>query len=201
MRQGISAIAAVLGLASLAFAGDIEGHTTRLSIPAQSPQAPAVVWLEGAQSAPLGKNEPIMAQRGGKFVPAFLVVVAGQTVSMPNQDQVAHNVYSLSTVKPFNLGFYAKGDVKTVTFDRPGLVDVLCVIHNFMRAKILVVPNSYYAMIAADGSFHIRNVPPGTYTLQFWSDGIAPFSQIVVVPQDSKVVTASVPWPPGLPKP
>jgi plastocyanin len=160
MRQGILAIAAVLGLLSLAFGGDLDGHTMRLSSPAQSLQAPAVVWLEGAQSPPVSKNEPVMAQRGGKFVPAFLVVVAGQTVSMPNEDQVAHNVYSLSTVKAFNLGFYAKGDVRTVTFDRPGLVDVLCVIHNFMRAKILVVPNPYYAMIAADGTFHIRSVPP-----------------------------------------
>jgi len=199
MRQGILAIAAVLGLVCLAFGGDIDGHAMRLSRPAQS-QHPAVVWLEGAQSQALS-NEPVMAQRGGKFVPSFLVVVAGQTVIMPNQDQVAHNVYSLSTVKTFNLGFYAKGDVKTVTFDRPGLVDVLCVIHNFMRAKILVVPNPYYAMIAVDGSFHIRNVPPGTYTLRFWKEGVAPFSQIVRVPEDVRVVAVSVAWPQDSAKP
>ena len=142
-----------------------------------------------------------MAQSGGRFVPSFLIVVAGQTVSMPNEDQVAHNVYSLSPVKRFNLGFYAKGDVRTVTFDRPGLVDVLCVIHNFMRAKILVVPSPYYSMIAGDGSFHIRNIPPGTYTLRFWSEGMSPFRQFVTVPQDTKVVTVSVPWPQNSAKP
>ena len=74
---------------------------------------------------------------------------------MPNEDEVAHNVYSLSPTKLFDLGFYAKGDVKRVTFDRPGLVEVLCQIHAFMRARILVVPNPYYATIAVDGSFRI----------------------------------------------
>jgi hypothetical protein len=138
-----------------------------------------------------------MARHGGQFVPSFLVVVAGQTVSMPNEDEVAHNVYSLSTTKQFNLGYYARGEHKTVTFDRPGLVEMLCVIHSFMRAKILVVPNKYYATVAADGSFHIRNVPAGTFTLTFWTDGVAPFGQEVTVPEGGKPLIIRISSPSG----
>jgi plastocyanin len=140
-----------------------------------------VVWLEGNVEATVAQPDAVMSQQGGRFVPSFLVVVVGQTVQMPNLDDVAHNVYSFSAPKTFNLGFYAKGENKSVLFDRPGLEELACSIHNFMRAQILVVPNRHYAAIAADGSFHIRGVPPGTYTLKFWADGMNPASHEVSV--------------------
>ena len=198
------AMIAVLGLAPFAAAGNIDGKIAEWSGNLLSSQGAAVVWLETAQgtaavwlegvrtTAP-GKNEPVMAQRGGQFVPSFLVVVAGQTISMPNEDEVAHNVYSVSVAKEFNLGYYAKGDLKTVTFDHPGLVEVRCLIHGFMRAKILVVPNRYYSTVAADGSFHIRNVPAGKFTLIFWGDGQVPFNEEVTVPAGGKPLMVHLP--------
>jgi plastocyanin len=194
MRQVAVLLAAVVGLASNAAAGDIDGKVVGWSRPFASPQRPAVVWLDGAQAKPLDRDQPVMAQHGGQFVPSFLIVVAGQTVAMPNEDEVAHNVYSMSPAKQFDLGYYAKGDLKSVTFDRPGIVDVLCVIHTFMRARILVVPNPYYATIAADGTFRIRNVPAGTFTLTFWADGMTSFSQEVTIPQDARAVSVRASW-------
>ena len=195
MRQVATLFLAVIGLASNASAGDIDVKIVGWSRAFPSPEHPAVVWVEGLPTRPVNKNEPVMAQHGGQFVPPFLIVVAGQTVNMPNEDEVAHNVYSLSPTKLFDLGFYAKGDVKRVTFDRPGLVEVLCQIHAFMRARILVVPNPYYATIAVDGSFRIRNLPAGTFTLTFWADGMTSFSQQVTVPQEAKAVIVRVAWP------
>jgi plastocyanin len=185
---------AVLVLVSLVSAGDIDGKIVKSSGRLFSADHPSVVWLEGAQPQTPVKTEVGMAQRSGQFVPSFLVVVAGQTVSLPNEDPIAHNVYSDSAAKHFNLGYYAKGDIKAVTFDRPGMVDLHCVLHAFMRATILVVPNRYYATVAADGSFRIRNVPPGTFSLNFWADGMPPFSQAVTVPQDGKLVTVHFLW-------
>jgi plastocyanin len=184
---------AVIGLTSLAVAGDINGKILGWSHKS-SPQQPAVVWLEGIQGKP-SAHESVMAQHGGQFVPPFLIVVAGQTVTMPNEDDVAHNVYSRSVAKPFDLGYYAKGELKTVTFDRPGLVEVFCLIHSFMRAKILVVPNPYYATIEEDGTFRIRDVPAGTFTLSSWAEGMTSFSQEVTVPQEAKAVKVTLSWP------
>ena len=62
-----------------------------------------------------------------------------------------------------------------------------------MRAKILVVPNPYYSMVAADGSFRIRNVPAGEYIFTFWGDRMASFSQEVSVPASGKPLTVRVP--------
>jgi plastocyanin len=195
MRQVAQALVAVFGLLSVAAGGNIDGKIVGWPANFSSSQHHGVVWLEGTQKQAASQPVPVMAQRGGQFVPPFLVVVAGQTVSMPNEDDVAHNVYSLSPAKEFNLGYYAKGEVKTVTFDRPGIVEVLCVIHNFMRAQILVVPNPYYSTIAADGSFRIRNIPAGRFTLTFWANGMASFSQEVTVPEGNKAVALSVSVP------
>ena len=194
MRQISFMPVAVLVLASLAAAGDIDGKILKSSGRPFSPDHPSVVWLEGVGTQTHIKMEVVMAQRSGQFVPPFLVVVAGQTVSMPNEDLIAHNVYSDSDAKHFNLGYYAKGDIKAVTFDRPGMVDLHCLLHGSMRAQILVVPNPYYATVAADGTFRIRNVPPGTFSLTFWSDGIASFAQVVTVPEDGKLVTVRFTW-------
>ncbi len=185
MKQVVLVVArilvSILGLASIAAGGNIDGTIGGWSASSLSSQRPAVVWLDGVEMPATSKKDPVMAQRGGQFVPSFLVVVAGQTVDMPNEDQVAHNVYSVSDTKRFNLGYYAKGELKSVNFDQPGLVDIYCLIHRFMRAKILVVPNPYYSMVAANGSFHIPRVSAGHYILNFWSDGIPSFKQEITV--------------------
>lgn len=193
MRRVVLVIIVVVIPCLATSASDIEGKVTGW-VHTPHPHS-AVIWLEGIETQSASKIQPVMAQHGGQFVPSFLVVQVGQTVSMPNEDEVAHNVYSFSPAKQFDLGFYAKGDPKTVTFDRVGLVDVLCLIHHFMRAKILVVPNGYYAMVAADGSFRIRNAPAGTIRLMFWADGMTTYSQEVMVREGSNSVVVNISLP------
>jgi plastocyanin len=197
-RLGMTLLS-IFSLAVLAAGGTIDGKIVGWPTNSLAPQRTAIVWLDGAPASIAGKADPVMTQRGGQFVPNFLVVVTGQTVDMPNDDQVAHNVYSLSGAKNFNLGYYAKGELKTVTFDRPGVVDVLCLLHSFMRARILVVSSSSYSSVAPDGSFHIRNAPPGTFTLTFWGDEMDSFSQDVIVPGDKKLVTVRISLPKSSP--
>jgi plastocyanin len=193
MKLVMLALVSVLGLASAAAGGNIDGTIEGWSEEPHSSRLPAVVWLEGVNMPATNKKDPVMTQRGGQFVPSFLVVVAGQSVDMPNEDEVAHNVYSVSDAKSFNLGYYAKGELKAVTFDRPGMVDVLCLIHSFMRAKILVVPNPYYSLVAADGSFHIHNAPTGRFVLAFWGEGITSSVQEIAVPAGSKPISVQLP--------
>jgi plastocyanin len=192
MRRLLLSFIAVPCLVCFSAAGNVDGKISKQTGNAFSREHPAVVWLEGINAGAMSSEMPVMAQHGGQFVPPFLVVVSGQTVAMPNEDDVAHNVYSISAAKAFDLGFYAKGVRKTVTFDRLGLVEVGCVIHSFMRARILVVPNKYWAMVAADGTFHIRNVPPGTFSLKYWDDGGTSFTQLVTVPEGGKSVAVSL---------
>jgi plastocyanin len=116
------------------------------------------------------------------FVPAVSAVVRGTEVSFPNDDMIFHNVFSLSKTKRFDLGLYKSGTTKSVLLTRPGIIDVYCNIHPEMAAKILVLDNPYFAVTAADGSFTIAGVPPGTYPYVAWQARGEPVRGTVVVP-------------------
>jgi hypothetical protein len=96
---------------------------------------------------------------------------------------VFHNVFSMSRGNRFDLGLYRAGSTKSVTFNRPGVVDVYCNIHPQMVAVIKVLDTDHYAVTGADGRFRIANVPPGTYTLVAWQrHGRAHRGQVTVTP-------------------
>lgn len=79
-----------------------------------------------------------VVQKDKAFSVKHLVVHQGDRVQFPNQDDVYHNVYSLSEAKTFDLGTYGKGPGKTVTFDQKGQVKVQCAIHPQMEMTIEV---------------------------------------------------------------
>jgi len=135
----------------------------------------SVVYLE---SAPRGAFEgadtahAVMDQRGERFVPHVLAITSGTIVDFPNSDHIYHNVFSLSKAKSFDLGRYAAGHSKPVKFDKPGIVRVFCDIHSHMNAFILVFSHPFFSMTDADGRYRIDNIPPGTYNVVAWNEGV-----------------------------
>jgi plastocyanin len=145
----------------------------------------SVVYLD---SAPRGAFEQVetpravMDQRGERFVPHVLAITTGTIVDFPNSDRIYHNVFSLSKVRTFDLGRYAAGHSKPVRFDRAGVVRVFCDIHSHMNAFILVFSHPFYSLTDNDGRYRIDNVPPGTYNVIAWNEGISSEARPVVVP-------------------
>jgi len=131
----------------------------------------AVVYVEGTVSgepfAPPAVH-PTLNQSQMVFRPLVLPVVVGTTVGFPNNDNLYHNVFSYSQAREFDLGRYPQGRERSVTFDKPGVVNVYCDIHAYMFATILVLPNPYFALPDDDGSYAIDGVPAGTYDVSFW---------------------------------
>ncbi|HEX7942138.1 MAG TPA: carboxypeptidase regulatory-like domain-containing protein [Gemmatimonadaceae bacterium] len=147
----------------------------------------SVVYLESAPRGAFEQNEPsraVMDQRNETFVPHVLAITTGTTVDFPNSDRIYHNVFSLSKTRPFDLGRYAVGNSKSIRFDRPGIVRVFCDIHSHMSAFILVFSHPFFAVTDATGRYRIENVPPGTYTLVAWNEGVTSESRSVVVAAD-----------------
>lgn len=123
------------------------------------------------ENSGLKKAEPVQAevvQENLHFLPDFLVVPLGSTVSFPNSDPVFHNVFSLSKVREFDLGYYPAGQTRKVTFNQPGIVQVYCHLHAHMNAAILVAPNAWYTRSRPDGTFSLSDVPPGVHTVVVW---------------------------------
>ncbi|MGJ0223755.1 plastocyanin/azurin family copper-binding protein, partial [Streptococcus pyogenes] len=53
--------------------------------------------------------EHVVSQKAKAFGPAKLSVQAGDSVKFVNDDPFAHNVFSLSDAKSFDLGSYGQG--------------------------------------------------------------------------------------------
>lgn len=131
---------------------------------------PPIAYLVGAvPGAREARGErPRLTQQDTSFRPPVLVVPVGTSVDFPNRDPFFHNVFSYSSTKRFDLGRFPRGESRTVTFDRPGVVKVYCEIHQWMRSAVVVVENPYHAQVAPDGRFTIDGVPPGRYRLAVW---------------------------------
>lgn len=148
----------------------------------------SVVYLETAPRGAFEQPEArrvTMDQRNETFVPHVLAVTQGTTVEFPNSDRIYHNVFSLSKPRPFDLGRYATGRSKAVRFDRPGIVRVFCDIHSHMSAFILVFSHPFFSVTDGAGRYRIDDVPPGSYTLVAWNEGVSSASRVVVVSDGS----------------
>ena len=84
--------------------------------------------------------EHVVSQKGKAFSVKKLTVQAGDTVKFVNDDPFAHNVFSLSDVKSFDLGSYAQGLSKSVLMDKSGIVEVECAVHPDMKMAVEVKP-------------------------------------------------------------
>jgi plastocyanin len=142
----------------------------------------AVIWLATAQrsSPPPIRAEISTAEK--QFSPHVLVVPLGSTVTFPNHDPFNHNVFSLSEEKPFDLGLYRRGQIRSVRFERAGIVRIYCNVHPQMSALVVVRDNPYYGQPSSDGSFSIPAVPPGHYVLHAWHERSPQISRHLMVP-------------------
>jgi plastocyanin len=146
-----------------------------------------VVYLENfkATEAPFPRRpvapEPTIRQVNETFVPQVLAIQTGDTVHFPNDDPFFHNVFSLSGARSFDLGRYPKNQVRSVKFDRPGIVKVFCHIHSHMNAVIRVFDHPYFCKADSNGTFSIPHVPEGTYTLVAWHERLKLQRQVIRV--------------------
>jgi len=128
-----------------------------------------VVFLDGASS--IANSEAateVMSHKDRRFSPEVLPVLKGTAIDFFNDDNIYHNVFSLSVPKPFDLGIYPEGTSKVLTFDEPGLVRIYCNLHPEMVSTILVLNNGFFAETDSQGRFEITGIRDGHYTLRLW---------------------------------
>lgn len=192
--RALALVFALLGAAA-ASAGEVRGRVTLgLAGVSLEDAGPVVVYLEG-DGAPLHyalpKRPLEIHQKDASFAPSFLVIAAGETVVMPNDDVIFHNVFSYSTPNDFDLGLYPRGDSRSKTFQYPGVVRIYCSIHESMSATIFVAPSIWHVVAGPRGEFELRDVPPGRYRLRTWNRRLPPASEPIEV-KGSEAVTANL---------
>lgn len=170
--------------------GAITGRVTQPDLPSAAPARPsvssigsiavdsidrrtAVVYLDAIPRQAfeaMPRRRARMDQRRLQFSPRVLAVTIGTVVDFPNNDLPFHNVMSLAPGNAFDLGRYPKGQSRSVRFDTPGIVPVICDIHSHMSAYVLVFSHPFFTLTDSQGRYTLPNVPAGSHTVKVWSE-------------------------------
>lgn len=125
----------------------------------------------GGKAFPAAKNKVVFDQIGCIYKPHVLGIQTGQELEILNSDPTLHNVHSLSKANTsFNQAMPMKGMKLTKKFDKVENFKVKCEVHPWMSAYIGVFNHPFYAVTGNDGSFTLKGVPAGDYTVEAWHE-------------------------------
>ncbi len=125
----------------------------------------------GGRSFDPPKEPAVFEQKGCAYSPRILGVRAKQTFELINSDPTSHNVHPApQNNREWNI-FQPPGSAPIEqTFAREEIIPVKCNVHPWMKGYIAVFKHPYFAITEKDGSFGLKNVPPGVYTIEAWHE-------------------------------
>jgi plastocyanin len=140
--------------------------------------------LPADYKAPAVTTPVVIDQDGCQYKPHVLAVQVGQNLEIRNSDPVLHNIKAKATKnRPFNISQPTAGMKTNRTFSAAEvMVSLECNVHGWMNASLAVLPHSFHAVSANDGSFSIKGLPAGTYTLEAWHERYGVQTATVTVP-------------------
>jgi len=150
------------------------------------------VWIKSGlpdKQWPTPTTAVTIDQQGCMYKPHVLAVMTNQPIEIRNDDPTNHNIHPQPKInQEWNESQPPKGDPKTKSFAREEvMIPVKCNVHPWMRAYIGVVSHPFFAVTGDDGTYTIKGLPPGTYTLQAWHEKYGTKDvQITVAPKESK---------------
>jgi plastocyanin len=111
-------------------------------------------------------------QKGCRYIPHVFGVQVGQTVQVSNSDPLIHNVHALpKSNREFNFGQPAKTPPVPRVFNQPEIGMLFkCDVHGWMNAYANVVAHPFFAVTNPDGTFEIKGLPAGAFTLELWHE-------------------------------
>jgi plastocyanin len=145
-------------------------------------------WAVPASAVPID-------QHGCMYEPHVIGIVAGQNIEVKNSDPINHNIHPQPSVNTEWNESQSPGEPpKMKTFARQEIMmPVKCNVHPWMRSYINVVSHPFFAVTGDDGTFTIKGLPPGTYTIEMRHEKYpAQEQQVTVGAKESKTVDFSI---------
>lgn len=141
--------------------------------------------LEG-QTFPAPAEPVTLDQKGCRYHPHVFGIQVGQPLEIINSDSTLHNVHSLAEKsKQFNLGMPIQGMKLKKTFENPEVMAKFkCDVHPWMSAYAGVLTHSYFSVTGEEGTFEIKDLPAGEYTIEAWHEHYGTQTQKVTVGEE-----------------
>ena len=158
--------------------------------------ADVVIYIKDGLSAGYAFTAPSTSvpldQKGCMYDPHVIAVMTGQNIEVKNDDQTTHNIHPMpKDNREWNKSQPPGAAPITDSFARAeNAIPVKCNVHPWMKSYIFVFKNPYYAVTTKDGKFELKNLPPGTYTLEAWQEKYGVVDQTVTVPAKGNATVA-----------
>ena len=159
--------------------------------------ANVVVYIKsglGAYNFAPPKDPVKLSQKGCMYDPHVLALMVGQPLEVTNDDQTLHNVHAMPKINAsWNKGQAGGQQPIEQTFSHEELgIPIQCNIHPWMRSYVSVFNNPYFEVTPKSGKFELKNLPPGTYTIEAWQEKFGTVDQTVTLgPKESKSISFS----------
>jgi plastocyanin len=128
------------------------------------------------------KDAATIEQNGCMYQPHVIAIEVNQKLEVVNSDTTTHTIHVLPVNNPPWDKPQPPGPPIEVTFPQQEVaIPVKCDLHPWMRGYIAVFKHPYFAVTARNGSFEIKNLPPGTYTIQAWHEKLGTATQEVTI--------------------
>lgn len=149
-----------------------------------------LVWVQeglGSQKHPAPQTPVVVTQLGCMYDPHIFGVMAGQPVTIRNDDPTLHNVHGFAKINPsFNFAQPVQGMENKLVFDKLESFVIKCDVHPWMMTHCRVFSHPYFAVTDEDGRFTIPHLPPGQYTVQAWHEQLGEKTLTVTIGQQEK---------------
>jgi plastocyanin len=124
----------------------------------------------------------VLEQKGCQYKPHVLALQANQKFDVVNGDETTHNIHPTpNNNREWNMT-QPHGMPLEQTFAREEIaIPVKCNIHPWMKGYIAVFKHPYFAVTDKSGSFELKELPPGTYTITAWQEKLGSQTQKVTV--------------------
>jgi plastocyanin len=161
----------------------------------------AVVWIDNISE---GKKLPshgavTLRQKKCEYEPHVLLLCAGEEFEIVNDDAVLHNVHAYDLAagsrSMFNIAQPVRGTRTKINPEhvkgKTPIITTCDAGHPWMNAYVIRASHPYYAVTDGAGRYRLDDIPPGTYTLRMWHEGVATrptragFAPVVEEPYES----------------
>jgi plastocyanin/predicted small lipoprotein YifL len=125
----------------------------------------------------------VIDQKGCTYQPHVIGLQANQTLEVTNSDPTTHNIHPVpQNNREWNKSQAPKGEKISEKFAREELaIPVKCNVHPWMKSYIAVIKHPYFQVTDKAGTFELKNLPPGEYTIGAWHEKLGETEQKVTL--------------------